>query len=106
MKDENVCIKIHDIVYFTSGKRCAVAVTNNDQYTIRETLDFLENQLKDSNFFRCHRCYLVNINHIIKLSPWLGSNSYIAKLKGLDDDIPVSKAKFKKLKELLGLESK
>jgi DNA-binding LytR/AlgR family response regulator len=105
-EDEMFVLNIHDIVYFTSGKRCAVAVTNNDQYTIRETLDFLENQLKDSNFFRCHRCYLVNINHIIKLSPWLGSNSYIAKLKGLDDDIPVSKAKFKKLKELLGLESK
>jgi DNA-binding LytR/AlgR family response regulator len=104
--DEMFVLNIHDIVYFTSGKRCTVAVTNNDQYTIKETLDFLENQLQEFNFFRCHRCYLVNINHIIKLTPWLGSTSYIARLKGLEDDIPVSKAKFKKLKEILGLESK
>lgn len=104
--EEMFILNIHDIVYFTSGKRCAVAVTNNDQYTVKETLDFLEDQLKDSNFFRCHRCYIVNINHIIKLTPWFGSTSYVAKLKGLEGDIPVSKAKFRKLKELLGLESK
>lgn len=104
--DEMFVFSIHDIFYFTSGNRCSIAVTSNDKYTIKETLDYLENQFKDSNFFRCHRCHIVNINKIIKITPWLGASSYIAKLKGLDDDIPISRGKIRKLKTILGLESK
>lgn len=103
---EMFVFNIHDIFYFTSGNRCSVAVTNDNIYEIKETLDSLENQLKDSNFFRCHRCYIVNISNIIKITPWLGASSYIAKLKGLDADIPISRTKIKKLKEMIGLESK
>ncbi|MDQ2084850.1 LytTR family transcriptional regulator DNA-binding domain-containing protein [Herbivorax sp. ANBcel31] len=102
--DEMFVFNISDIVCFTSENRNTLAMTNNDKYKVKETLDSLENRLNDLNFFRCHRCYLVNMNNIIKITPWLGTNSYIAKLKGLEVDIPISRFKIKKLKQLLGLE--
>ncbi|TYQ16552.1 UNVERIFIED_CONTAM: LytTR family two component transcriptional regulator [Acetivibrio alkalicellulosi] len=105
-KDDDMFVfNIKDIVCLTSENRFSIALTNNDKYKIKETLDSLESRLKGFNFFRCHRCYLVNINHIIKITPWIGSNSYVAKLKGLDIDVPISRSKIKEMKTILGVES-
>ncbi|MGA9940056.1 MAG: LytTR family DNA-binding domain-containing protein, partial [Candidatus Acidiferrales bacterium] len=67
------------------------------------TVEELAGALDPDVFWRPHRSYLVNINHIKEVMPWFKS-SYILKM---DDkrasEIPVSRAQTKRLRELLKL---
>jgi two-component system, LytTR family, response regulator len=67
------------------------------------TVEELAAALDPDVFWRPHRSYLVNINHIKEVMPWFKS-SYILKM---DDkrasEIPVSRAQTKRLRELLKL---
>jgi two-component system, LytTR family, response regulator len=67
--------------------------------TVEELMDALDPGV----FWRPHRSYLVNINHIKEVVPWFKS-SYMLKM---DDkrasEIPVSRAQTKRLRELLKL---
>ncbi len=67
------------------------------------TVEELMEALDPGVFWRPHRSYLVNINHIKEVVPWFKS-SYILKM---DDkrasEIPVSRAQTKRLRELLKL---
>jgi two-component system, LytTR family, response regulator LytT len=67
------------------------------------TIEDLAASLDADVFWRAHRSYLVNINHIKEVVPWFKS-SYIVKM---DDkrasEIPVSRAQTKRLRELLKL---
>jgi two-component system, LytTR family, response regulator len=67
------------------------------------TVEELMEALDPGVFWRPHRSYLVNINHIKEVVPWFKS-SYMLKM---DDkrasEIPVSRAQTKRLRELLKL---
>jgi two-component system, LytTR family, response regulator len=67
------------------------------------TVEELMEALDPAVFWRPHRSYLVNINHIKEVVPWFKS-SYMLKM---DDkrasEIPVSRAQTKRLRELLKL---
>jgi len=67
------------------------------------TVEELMEALDPGVFWRPHRSYLVNINHIKEVVPWFKS-SYMLKM---DDkrasEIPVSRAQTKRLRELFGL---
>jgi hypothetical protein len=66
---------------------------------IRQTLNKVEKNLSAfENFKKCHRCCLVNINQVVKLTG--SSTNYSLEIKGLNFHIPVSRqniALFKKL---------
>jgi two-component system response regulator LytT len=67
------------------------------------TIEELQASLDSEKFWRAHRSYLVNINHIKEVVPWFKS-SYVLKMndkKG--SEIPVSRAQTKRLRELLKL---
>ena len=67
--------------------------------TIEELGDSLDSDL----FWRPHRSYLVNINHIKEVVPWFKS-SYMLKMNDKRaSEIPVSRAQTKRLRELLKL---
>jgi two-component system response regulator LytT len=72
-------------------------------YSKCRTLEELLELLEPAVFWRAHRGYVVNINHIREVMPWFKS-SY--KLR-LDDkrqtEIPVSRAQTKRLRELFNL---
>ena len=65
------------------------------------TIEELQSTLESDTFWRAHRSYLVNINHIREVVPWFKS-SYMLKMndkKG--SEVPVSRAQTKHLRELL-----
>lgn len=65
---------------------------------IRNTLTNVENQLKAfPDFIRCHRTALVNKNFIEKKIT--GSNGLQIRIKGIDEQIPVSRQYALKIKE-------
>jgi two-component system LytT family response regulator/two-component system response regulator LytT len=67
------------------------------------TIEDLADALDGDIFWRAHRSYLVNINHIKEVVPWFKS-SYMLKMKDKrQSEIPVARAQTKRLRELLKL---
>jgi two-component system, LytTR family, response regulator LytT len=67
------------------------------------TIDELAAALDPTTYWRPHRSYLVNINHIQEVVPWFKS-SYVLKMNDKKStEIPVSRAQTKRLRELLKL---
>jgi two-component system, LytTR family, response regulator LytT len=67
------------------------------------TIEELQDSLDSENFWRPHRSFLVNINHIKEVVPWFKS-SYMLKMNDKkQSEIPVSRAQTKRLRELLKL---
>jgi len=65
------------------------------------TLEELQSSLDCDVFWRAHRSYLVNINHIKEVVPWFKS-SYVLKMNDKKQaEVPVSRAQTKRLRELL-----
>jgi two-component system, LytTR family, response regulator LytT len=67
------------------------------------TIEQLAAALDGDVFWRAHRSYLININHIKEVVPWFKS-SYMLKMNDKrQSEIPVSRAQTKRLRELLKL---
>ncbi|MGA8144316.1 MAG: LytTR family DNA-binding domain-containing protein [Candidatus Acidiferrales bacterium] len=67
------------------------------------TIEELAAALDGDVFWRAHRSYLININHIKEVVPWFKS-SYMLKMNDKrQSEIPVSRAQTKRLRELLKL---
>ncbi|MGL4980779.1 MAG: LytTR family DNA-binding domain-containing protein, partial [Fusobacteriaceae bacterium] len=71
-------------------------------YTSKLKISHLEEILSDEMFFRSHRSYIVNINHIREIEPWF-NGSFIIKVEKKEISIPVSRSKAKELKEILNI---
>jgi two-component system response regulator LytT len=54
-------------------------------------------------FWRPHRSYLININHIKEVVPWFKSSFMLKMNDKRASEIPVSRAQTKRLRELLKL---
>jgi two-component system, LytTR family, response regulator LytT len=67
--------------------------------TLEELLESLDSKL----FWRAHRSYLVNINHIREVVPWFKSSYQLRMDDKKQTEIPVSRAQTKRLRELFGL---
>jgi len=67
------------------------------------TIEELAAGLDAGVFWRAHRSYLVNINHIKEVVPWFKS-SYMLKMSDKRaSEIPVSRAQTRRLRELIKL---
>jgi two-component system LytT family response regulator/two-component system response regulator LytT len=67
------------------------------------TIEELQANLDPSIFWRAHRSYLVNINHIKEVVPWFKSSYQLRMSDRKNTEIPVSRAQTKRLRELLRL---
>lgn len=67
------------------------------------TIEELQTNLDPSVFWRVHRSYLVNINHIKEVVPWFKSSYQLRMSDRKNTEIPVSRAQTKRLRELLKL---
>ncbi len=67
------------------------------------TIEELQAALDPELFWRAHRSYLVNINHIKEVLPWFKS-SYMLKMDDKKQgEVPVSRTQTRRLRELLKL---
>ena len=67
------------------------------------TIEELQTNLDPTNFWRVHRSYLININHIKEVVPWFKSSYQLRMNDRKGTEIPVSRAQTKRLRELLKL---
>lgn len=67
--------------------------------TLEELLELLDPNM----FWRAHRSYVVNINHIKEVVPWFKSSYQLRMADRKQTEIPVSRAQTRRLRELFKL---
>ena len=83
-------VLVDEITYVEIVRRDMTIHTTKKKYKIRMTLKKMEKELSKYSFFRCHKSYLINMNHIQSLK----QDSVIVN----DDQVPVSRHRMKNLK--------
>jgi two-component system, LytTR family, response regulator len=95
-------INYADIVYIESADDYVKIHTVNRYFLKKKTLSFYEETLPATDFCRVHRGYIIALQQIAKVEPW-EKDGAIVTLKHKPIEVPVSKAGYKRLKEVLGV---
>lgn len=85
-------VRFRDICYIEIQNHQAVLHTREQELTLWRSLDELEEQLQDENFLRCHRSYLVNLEHVREL----GRRDFVMDCGDL---VPVSRQKIQSVQQ-------
>lgn len=94
-------IDTKDIIMIQREERSTVIYTVNNNYTTSESLSSLEEKLDQTQFFRSHKSYIVNLSRIQKIYPY-GRWTYIVKLRDTNKDVLLTHEKYEELKEIFG----
>ncbi|RYG72334.1 response regulator transcription factor [Lentibacillus lipolyticus] len=92
-----IVLQPDSIYYAVPSKRMLEIHTKDEVIESRMTLQELEDKLHGLPFFRTHRSYLVNLNHIREITPWF-NGAYNVTLKDKQHTtLPVSRSASKVL---------
>ncbi len=79
--------------------RSTVLYTQDDQrYVTSDTMSELAARLPETTFFRTHKSYIVNLNHIDSIMPY-GRWTYIVRLRGTTRDALITTERFEALQK-------
>ncbi|MFP7493080.1 LytTR family DNA-binding domain-containing protein [Terribacillus saccharophilus] len=102
-KEEKIyVIDLKEVAYAEADEKQTVVHTKDDVYTYPGSISTFEQQLPAETFFRCHRSYIINTEKIHEILPWF-HNTYLIKMKGLSEQIPVSRSKAKPFRQIMRL---
>lgn len=79
-----------EVLYISVSQRSVLCRTKSREYQLKYTISYWEDALKGSGWFRCHRCYLINMNQISEIS-LMFNNTYDVKFKECPDMVTVSR---------------
>lgn len=94
-------IPVHDVLYLEAADDYVKIHTTDSYYLKNKTMAHFEKALDPQQFARCHRSYMVNVQHIVRIDPY-EKDGHIAILKS-GGKVPVSKTGYVKLRQVLGL---
>ena len=93
-------LDIPSILLIQREERASVLyLSDGSRYVTSDSLGELEQRLPEEMFFRCHKSYIVNLNHIDSIAPY-GRWTYIVKLRGTDRDALITHERFEALQSL------
>jgi two-component system, LytTR family, response regulator LytT len=81
----------------------SVVTSSVEGHSNCRTLEELMDQLNPEMFWRAHRSFVVNIQHIREVVPWFKSSYQVRMDDPKKTEIPVSRAQTKRLRELFNL---
>jgi two-component system LytT family response regulator/two-component system response regulator LytT len=84
------------------GRITVVTKTLEGDSNVR-TLEELMDQLNPDQFWRAHRSFVVNIEHIREVVPWFKSSYQLRMDDRKNTEIPVSRSQTRRLRELFNL---
>lgn len=100
-------VNISDILYIEKqGRKVSIICKNNEIIYSKESMKNLEALFSSFNFYRPHQSFLVPIKQIKSIYPDKYTRSYVIRLFDSKTNIPVSRNKYSKLKELLEKQTK
>lgn len=95
-----VLLDMHRILSVCAeGGRVTIRSLDGD-YSVDSTLVELERKLGSRPFFRAHRAYIVNLDHVKEIEPWF--NGTYNLILGDGSKVPVSRNYAKDLRQALG----
>ena len=93
-------IDLDDILLIQREERMTVIYTEDGaRYITSDSLSELEERLPADTFFRSHKSYIVNINHIVSITPY-GRWTFVVKLRGTQHDALITHERFEALEKL------
>lgn len=90
-KSDTLRIKVSDIIYIEIQKIDMTIHTKKGNYKVKSTMDKVEKDLNNHNFYRCHKSFLVNIEYVDNMK------QYVAILEN-KEEVPISRHRFKDCK--------
>lgn len=90
-----------DILYVMAQDDRAVLQTAEERLPTQFTLTELEKRLARSGFFRAHRGYLVNLQHVREVIPYTRDSFSLRLRDAAGTEIPLSKSAASELRKLL-----
>lgn len=90
-KNETYKINIEEITYIEIQRKDMSIHTESKVYETKMTMDKIEKELKNYNFYRCHKSFLVNIDYVENIK------QYVAIIDN-KEEVPVSRHRFKDFK--------
>lgn len=85
-------LDINEITYIEVQKEDITIHTLNQIYKIKGTMNNIEKEINCIRFFRCHKSYLVNLEHVKSIK------QYVAMLEN-SEEVPISRYRFKDTKD-------
>lgn len=98
LKVVNIC----DICYCKADEKKTIVYTRIDNYIENCSISEFYRKLPKKVFFRTHRSYIVNLDKITEIIPWF-NNTYVIKLNGVDEEVPVSRNKMNDFKQFMNI---
>ncbi|HLW81737.1 MAG TPA: LytTR family DNA-binding domain-containing protein [Candidatus Acidoferrales bacterium] len=92
-----------DEMVFASIQDGAITIFTKDSQGVSNyrTIEELQASLESDRFWRAHRSYLVNIDHIKEVVPWFKSTFMLKMNDKRSSEIPVSRSQTRHLRELI-----
>lgn len=94
-------VPMADVNYIEAYDDYVKIFTKDTYYLKKKTMNYYEQVLDSSKFFRTHRSFIINLQELTRIEP-LEKNTYVVLLKN-GKKIPLSRSSYSKLKETLGV---
>lgn len=94
-------VPVQDVMYIEAYDDYVKLFTRDTYYLKKKTMNYYEEVLDSTKFFRTHRSFIINLQELTRIEP-LEKNTYVALLKN-GKKIPLSRTGYAKLKETLGV---
>jgi len=95
-------VRAEDVLWFGAEDKLVFAATADERHYVSFTLDELERKLDPRRFLRVHRGAIANLDHARELRPGFAGTYRLLLDDPARTEIPVSRARAKKLRERLG----
>ncbi len=93
-------VDIPSILLIQREERSSVLyLADGSRYISSDSLGDFEQRLPQDTFFRSHKSYIINLNHIDSISPY-GRWTYVVKLRGTDRDALITHERFEELEKM------
>lgn len=93
-------LDLKDILLVQREDRATVLYTVGEgRYVTADTLAEMEERLQSDIFFRCHKSYIINLNHVKDITPY-GRWTYVVRLQGTKHDALITHEKKEELEQM------
>lgn len=93
-------VDLQDILLIQREDRSTVIYTVDDErFVTNDSLSEMEVRLPNDVFFRCHKSYIINLNHIKDITPY-GRWTYMVRLNGTKHDALITHEKYEELEKM------
>jgi len=93
-------VDLNDILLIQREERATVLYTRGDgRFVTGDSLGEMEERLPKDVFFRCHKSYIVNLNHIKDITPY-GRWTYVVRLDDTKHDALITHDKYEELEQI------